>query len=80
MTVKEKRDIKRKLNVINYAKKTGDVNKACWHYESLYNARTSLEDVVKSLESGIIGDLLAMHIRQALLNLGEITGEISPEI
>jgi len=32
MTVKEKRDIKRKLNVINYAKKTGNVNKACRHY------------------------------------------------
>jgi len=26
MTVKEKRDIKRKLNVINYAKKTGNVS------------------------------------------------------
>jgi len=32
MTVKEKRDIKRKLNVINYAKKTGNVNKTCRHY------------------------------------------------
>ena len=32
MTIKEKRDIKRKLNVINYAKKIGNVNKACRHY------------------------------------------------
>jgi len=32
MTIKEKRDIKRKLNVINYAKKIGNVNKACRYY------------------------------------------------
>jgi transposase InsO family protein len=32
MTVKEKRDIKRKLNVINYAKKIGNVKKACRYY------------------------------------------------
>jgi len=32
MTVTEKRDIKRKLNVINYANETGNVNKACRHY------------------------------------------------
>ena len=29
MTVKEERAIKRKLNVINYAKKIDNVNKAC---------------------------------------------------
>jgi transposase InsO family protein len=32
MTTKTKRDIKRKLNVINYARKTGNVHKACRHY------------------------------------------------
>ena len=32
MTVIEKRDIKRKLNVINYAKKKGNVNKTCRQY------------------------------------------------
>jgi len=32
MTTKEKRDIKRKLNVINYAKKISNNNKACRHY------------------------------------------------
>ena len=32
MTVKEKRDIKRKLNVINYAKKISNVKKACRYY------------------------------------------------
>lgn len=32
MTNKERSDIKRKLNVINYAKKVGNINKACRHY------------------------------------------------
>ena len=32
MTIKEKRDITQKLNVINYAKKIGNNNKACRHY------------------------------------------------
>ena len=32
MTTKAKRDIKRKLNVINYASKIGNVQKACRHY------------------------------------------------
>ena len=32
MTTKESSDIRRKLNVINYARKTGNVNKACRHY------------------------------------------------
>jgi hypothetical protein len=32
MALKEKRDIKRKLNVINYAKKVGNVKKTCRYY------------------------------------------------
>ena len=32
MTRREKSDIKRKLNVINYAKEVGNINKACRHY------------------------------------------------
>jgi tRNA modification GTPase len=47
------------------------------HYESLYNARKSLEDVLSGIEGGISGDLLAQDIRQALHYLGEITGEIT---
>jgi tRNA modification GTPase len=49
------------------------------HYESLYNARNSLKDVIKGLDERITGDLLAMDIRQALHYLGEITGEITTE-
>jgi len=32
MTTKERSDIRRKLNVINYARKNGNINKACRHY------------------------------------------------
>jgi len=49
------------------------------HYESLYNARKSLQDVVNGIETGISSDLLAMDIRQALHYLGEITGEITTD-
>jgi len=36
MTTKESSDIRRKLNVIHYARKTGNVNKACrWKIRSL---------------------------------------------
>jgi len=49
------------------------------HYESLYNARKSLEEVVKGISSSISGDLLSMDIRQALHYLGEITGEITTD-
>ena len=33
MRVNEERDIKRKLNVINFAKQIGNVKKACRYYE-----------------------------------------------
>ena len=32
MTTKERSDIRRKLNVIHYARKNGNINKACRHY------------------------------------------------
>jgi tRNA modification GTPase len=49
------------------------------HYESLYNAKNSLKDVIHGLDTGITGDFLAMDIRQALQYLGEITGEITTD-
>ena len=49
------------------------------HYESLYNARKSLEEVLTGIDNQISGDLLAMDIRQALHYLGEITGEITTD-
>ena len=32
MTTKERSGIRRKLNVIHYARKNGNINKACRHY------------------------------------------------
>ena len=63
-----------------YRFRTGDtVVTNLRHYESLYNAQKSLEDVVNGISEGISGDLLAMDIRQALHYLGEITGEITTD-
>jgi tRNA modification GTPase len=60
--------------------KTGDtVVTNLRHYESLFNSRKSLEDVLSGIGNGISGDLLAMDIRQALHYLGEITGEITAD-
>jgi tRNA modification GTPase len=47
------------------------------HYESLVNARESLENVLSGLKSNLTGDLLAVDIHQALYHLGSITGEIT---
>lgn len=46
------------------------------HYASLTDCEKWLLKVKEGLKSGISGDLLALDIRQALLALGEITGEI----
>lgn len=47
------------------------------HYDSLNKAHSILLDVKNGLEINISSDLLAIDIRQALHNIGEITGEIS---
>lgn len=49
------------------------------HYDSLVNTRSNLEDALNGLKSGLTGDLLAIHIRQAIYYLGEITGEITTD-
>ena len=55
MTTKERSDIRRKLNVIHYARKSGNVNKACRHYgvsKSIYYRW--LNRYKKDGESGLI--------------------------
>lgn len=47
------------------------------HYDSLNKAYSIILDVKNGLEINISSDLLAIDIRQALHNIGEITGEIS---
>ena len=49
------------------------------HYEALINTSDALVNVLKGLENGISGDLLALDIRTALDYLGSVTGEISSD-
>ncbi|MFY7810114.1 MAG: tRNA uridine-5-carboxymethylaminomethyl(34) synthesis GTPase MnmE [Flavobacterium sp.] len=46
------------------------------HYESLQLLNQALSDVVFGINSGLSGDLLSHHLREALLYLGNITGNI----
>jgi tRNA modification GTPase len=47
------------------------------HFEALSNALNDIKKCEEGLQNQISGDLLAMDIRQALYNLGTITGEIT---
>ena len=49
------------------------------HYDALLKSSESLTDALRSIETGVSGDFIAMDIRRALTFLGEITGEISSE-
>lgn len=46
------------------------------HKEALLKAREALEAVSHGLETGLSGDLLSFHLKDALLHLGSITGKI----
>tara|TARA_B100000963_G_scaffold291140_1_gene261128 strand:- start:20 stop:412 length:393 start_codon:yes stop_codon:yes gene_type:complete len=49
------------------------------HFEALEKASIELNKVKDGLENNISGDFLAMDIRQALLHIGDITGDISSD-
>ncbi len=49
------------------------------HYDALVRANNPLERIMDGLESGLSGDLIAIDIRQALYQLGTITGEVSTD-
>ena len=49
------------------------------HYEALNHAYEALAQVLRGLNDGTTGDLIALDIRQALHHLGLITGEISTD-
>lgn len=49
------------------------------HYEALKGAEESLSNVLMGLDHELSGDLLAMDIRHALRELGEITGQVDVE-
>ena len=47
------------------------------HYEALQNAHSAICRVIDGIEIGISGDFLSQDIRECMLFLGEITGQIS---
>ncbi|MEQ9220745.1 MAG: tRNA uridine-5-carboxymethylaminomethyl(34) synthesis GTPase MnmE [Cyclobacteriaceae bacterium] len=49
------------------------------HYESLVETNQSLDKVIEGIDAGVTNDFLAMDIRNALIHLGEITGEITTD-
>jgi tRNA modification GTPase len=49
------------------------------HYDALRRADATLADVLEGLSTQRTGDLIALDIRSALRDLGEITGNIGTE-
>jgi tRNA modification GTPase len=49
------------------------------HLEALEKAQTALNQASLGLETGVTGDFIAMDIRQAMFEIGNITGDISTE-
>jgi len=49
------------------------------HYDALCRTATSLEKAKYDLENDITADFVAMDIRQAMFDLGTITGDISTD-
>ncbi|WP_420151917.1 tRNA uridine-5-carboxymethylaminomethyl(34) synthesis GTPase MnmE [Siphonobacter sp.] len=49
------------------------------HYEHLTATDTALQRALEGLDAGISQDWLAMDIRQSLVHLGEITGQITTD-
>lgn len=49
------------------------------HAAALGNAAAALHRVIQGLEQGVAGDLLALDIRYALNELGNITGQVTSE-
>ncbi len=49
------------------------------HVEALRRTLEALNQVIKGLENGLTGDLLAFELRQALHYLGVITGEVTTD-
>jgi tRNA modification GTPase len=47
------------------------------HYQHLLQTQETLESVLRGLQTGLTGDLIAQDLRYALHDLGEITGQIS---
>ena len=49
------------------------------HYDALQNVLKAIFNIKNGLDHKISGDLLSVDINEALMHLGEITGEITTE-
>jgi len=49
------------------------------HYDALIRTSEALQKALEGLENGVTGDFVAMDIRQAMYELGQITGDISTD-
>jgi len=49
------------------------------HYDALVKTAEALDKANEGLETGVTGDFIAMDIRQAMFELGTITGDISTD-
>jgi len=49
------------------------------HHDALIRTAEALEKANNGLDSGVTGDFIAMDIRQAMFELGQITGDISTD-
>ena len=49
------------------------------HYDALQNVLKAIFNIKNGLDQKISGDLLSVDINEALMHLGEITGEITTE-
>lgn len=49
------------------------------HLEALRKAKEALHEIIQAVENKVSGEFTALHIRQALNYIGEITGEVTHE-
>ncbi len=49
------------------------------HFDELQLTLHEIETIITGVNNGLTGDLLAINIRQALLHLGSITGEVTTD-
>ena len=49
------------------------------HYDELQLTLDEINTIIEGLKNGVTGDFLAINIRQALVHLGSITGEITSD-
>ena len=83
MSSMKKKDINKLKNLLNQFIKDNIIDDDCEvminerHYNTLINVKKSIDNVKENLENRSNTDLLALDIKYALDNLGEITGEVT---